>query len=95
MHKEEVSYLFVYLKAFIVQTRGKKYLLGQADPCHWEGTAHTGIDGLHSAVCRVFASGRLDKVRRDGHRAMPGSLCRVLAVCELHTVGGRQEHGDF
>lgn len=97
MHKEEISYLFVYLKALIVQTQGeKKCLLEQADPCDWEGRAHPGIDGLHSAVCYVFASDSLDKVRREDHRAMLSSLlCHVLAVYEMHTVGGRQDHGDF
>lgn len=90
IHKGEISYLFAYLKAFIVQTRGKKYLLEQADPRHWERTARTGIESFHSTVCHVFASCRLDKVRREHYRAIQGSLLRcVLAVCEAHAVGGR------
>jgi len=97
MHKEEISYLFVYLKAIIVQTWGRKtYLLEQADPCDWERTARSGIDGLHRVVCRVFASSSLDNVRREDRGAVQGRLLyRVLVICEMHTVGGRQEHGDF
>lgn len=58
MHKEEISYLFAYLKAFIVQTRGKKYLLEEADPHRWEGTAHAGTEGcMAPCACKRQAGG--------------------------------------
>lgn len=91
MHKEEISYLFLYLKALIVQTQGgEKNLLEQADPCDWEGTAHPGIDGLHSTVCHVFASGawiRLGERTTGPCWAASSAVCLPFVRCTLWVAG--------